>query len=386
MTPQALSNTPSAWRDRKRWLWPLSCLMPWLVLTHLWQFAQGGSAAWLWILPLWIHLIIPALDTWIGDDASNPPETAVPALEADGWYRWLVVAYVPGQWLCTVAGAALAGTQDLGLWAFAGLLLSVGGINGVGINTAHELGHKRVAWEQWLSKLTLAPVAYGHFFVEHNRGHHARVATPADPASARLGESFWAFLPRTVLGSLRSAWALEALRLRHAGHGPWHWRNHNLQAWTMTLLLYAALTALWGPAALLFLALQAVYGISLLEVVNYIEHYGLLRTTGADGKPVRCTPQHSWNSSHVVSNLFLFHLQRHSDHHAHPARRYQALRHFDDSPQLPSGYAAMLMVAYVPAWWRRVMDPRVLQHYGGDVRLAHLHPPCRDALLARYGR
>ncbi len=360
--------------------------MPLLVATHLWRYVQDGSVFWLWVLPLFIHILIPVLDTWLGEDTGNPPESAVAALEQDRWYRALVALYVPMQWVVTILGAWIAGTQPLSVLGWLGLLLTVGGINGVGINTAHELGHKRVAWEQWLSKLALAPVAYGHFYVEHNRGHHARVATPVDPASSRLGESFWAFLPRTMLGSLRSAWELEALRLEHQGHSRWSLANHNLQAWSMTVLLFGTLTALFGWKVLPFLLLQALYGISLLEVVNYIEHYGLLRQTGADGKPERCTPQHSWNSSHLVSNLFLFHLQRHSDHHAHPARRYQALRHFDDSPQLPSGYAAMLVLAYVPAIWRHVMDRRVLAHYGGDVRRANLQPSQREALLMRWAR
>jgi alkane 1-monooxygenase len=128
---------------------------------------------------------------------------------------------------------------------------------------------------------------------------------------------------------------------------------------------------------LLFLCLQAVYGFSLLEVVNYLEHYGLKRGAGPDGKPVRCQPEHSWNSNHVVSNLFLYHLQRHSDHHAHPARRYQALRHFGEAPQLPNGYAGMVLLAYVPFLWFRVMDRRVLAHYGGDVSRANVQPGSR---------
>jgi alkane 1-monooxygenase len=133
-----------------------------------------------------------------------------------------------------------------------------------------------------------------------------------------------------------------------------------------------------------FLLIQAFYGASLLEVVNYIEHYGLLRQRDAEGRYVRCAPEHSWNSNHRVSNLFLYHLQRHSDHHAHPARRYQTLRHFDTAPQLPQGYAALLLVAYFPPLWFRLMDRRVVAHYGGDLRLANLQPARRDSLLRRW--
>lgn len=372
-------STAQDWRDPKRAWWMLSALFPWLCVSHLARFVDGGSVLWLWALPLWIHLAMPLLDAWMGEDRSNPPEAAVAGLEQRSWYRWLVAAYVPGQWALTAAGAWVAATQPLTLMGWLGLVLTVGGVNGVGINTAHELGHKRVPWERWLARLALLPVAYGHFQVEHHRGHHARVATPADPASARLGESFWAFLPRTLSGSLRSAWELERLRLEHQGRPVINVRNENLMSWLGSAALFVGLAAAFGWKALPFLLVQALYGISLLEVVNYIEHYGLLRAPGPDGRPVRCAPKHSWNSSHLVSNLFLFHLQRHSDHHAHPARRYQALRHFEDSPQLPSGYAGMLMLAYVPTLWFAVMDKRVLAHYGGDATKANRQPSTQKA-------
>ena len=255
-----------------------------------------------------------------------------------------------------------------------GLTLTAGLVNGIAINTAHELGHKRESAERWLSKIALAPTAYGHFFVEHNRGHHVRVATPEDPASSRLGETYWRFWPRTVLGSLRSAWHLETTRHRLRGRTPWTWRNDILNAWAMTAVLYAALVAALGPGTLPFLVLQAVIGFSVLEAVNYLEHYGLRRQRNAAGRYEKVDPRHSWNSDRLTTNVFLFQLQRHSDHHANPLRRYQTLRSFDVSPQLPAGYAAMLILALIPPLWRRVMDKRVLAHYGGDVTLANTLP------------
>lgn len=382
--PQA---APRVWRDPKRWWWLLSALFPGLVWTHLLRYTENGHIAWLWLMPAVMYGLIPLLDWLLGSDLSEPPSAALPAVEADPWYRFLLLLFVPLQYGLTVQGAWIAATQPygpLGPLGWAGLILSVGGINGVAINTAHELGHKRPRWERWLARITLAPVAYGHFYVEHNRGHHRRVATPADPASARLGESFWAFLPRTLWGSLRSAWALERTRLAGRGLSAWHWRNECLQAWSMTLLLYGALSAWLGTTALLFLCVQAFYGASLLEVVNYIEHYGLLRGLDARGRREPCRPEHSWNSSHLVSNLFLYHLQRHSDHHAHPARRYQALRHCSEAPQLPSGYATMLLLAYLPPLWFRVMDPKVLAHYGGVLERANLQPKHEAALRRRW--
>jgi alkane 1-monooxygenase len=333
-----------------------------------------------------------------------------------------VLVTVPFQLAATVAGAWAAASLGLAWPALIGLVLTVGGVNGFGIVAAHELGHKKSRSAQWLAKIELAMCAYGHFFVEHNRGHHRHVATPVDPASSRLGESFWRFLPRTMIGSLRSAWALERTRLANIGQGPFTWANHNLQSWLMTVAFYGLLTAIFGWPALLFLGVQAFYAASLLEVVNYLEHYGLLRATEANDpnksnrqnapnapnapsapiahtagsgvghsaqgeapvRYVRCGPEHSWNSNHTVTNLLLYQLQRHSDHHAHPARQYQALRHFDSSPQLPSGYASMLLLAWLPPLWFAVMDKRVLRHYGGDIHKANLHPPARARLLRRY--
>lgn len=385
MPASLAAPTPTPWRDTKRYAWLLSGAFPGLAWFNVWQADRTGQAGWLWALPLVMYTLIPLLDWALGEDRSNPPESLVPALEADRWYLVVLLLFVPLQFGMTVHGAWLAVHGDLGMAGFIGLVLTVGGINGVAINTAHELGHKHAAWERWLSRLVLAPVAYGHFFVEHNRGHHRRVATPEDPASARLGESFWAFLPRTVIGSLRSAWHLERQRLAGRGHGPWHWRNECLQAWAMTVVLYAGLVAWLGWVALPFLLVQAAYGAQLLEVVNYIEHYGLLRQKGSDGRYERCAPEHSWNSNHRMSNLFLYHLQRHSDHHAHPARRYQALRHFEQAPQLPSGYAGLLLVAYVPPLWYRLMDPRVKAHYGGDLARANVQPGARARLAQAWG-
>lgn len=376
---------PRPWADGKRYLWLLGPVVPLLVVWAVYDFHINGDAKALWMPWVYVYVIIPALDLLFGTDKSNPPEAAVAPLEADNYYKALVVAFIPVQFFATVWGAWIVGTQALAWYEYLGLTVGVGLLNGVAIVVAHELGHKDVPWERWLAKVTLAPVAYGHFFVEHNRGHHVRVATPEDPASARLGESFWAFLPRTAWGSLVSAWALEKQRLEKAGHSVWSWRNDNLQAWAMTAVLFAGLTAWLGWIVLPFLIFQAAYGASLLEVVNYIEHYGLLRQKDArSGRYVRCSPEHSWNSNHIVTNLFLYHLQRHSDHHANPMRRYQALRHFEESPQLPAGYAAMLVIAYVPPLWRWVMDKRVLAHYGGDVTKANIQPSQRAKLLARY--
>lgn len=381
MTAQTL--TP-AWTDAKRSLWLLGVLTLLLPLASIGLALTTGVSLFWWFAPLFVFGVIPLLDWLLGEDASNPPESAVPALEAQRYYRWVVYLAVIAQYAAFFAAVAVAATVDLAWHEYLGLALSTGVASGVAINTGHELGHKTDPVERFLAKVALAPAAYGHFFVEHNRGHHVRVATPEDPASARFGESFWAFLPRSVAGGLRSAWQLERERLARRGLPVWHWRNDNLQAWSLTALLFGGVLAGGGVQLLPFLVIQAVYGFSLLEVVNYLEHYGLCRAATGSGRYERCQPRHSWNSNRIVTNLFLYQLQRHSDHHANPTRSYQSLRHFGEAPQLPSGYASMIMLAYVPALWFRVMDPRVVAHHGGDMRRANIEPGIRDKVIAQY--
>jgi len=373
-----------SWIDGKRWLWLLSPALPLIGVISVLLAMNGASGGWLFSLPVVFYVLAPLLDWLIGEDRVNAPESAVPALDADRYYLRIVYAYIPSQYAVTILAAWFAVNGHLAWWEMLGLVLTTGMANGVGINTAHELGHKTNSLERWLARITLAPVAYGHFFIEHNKGHHKNVATTDDPASSRMGESFYAFWPRTVIGSVKSAWAIERERLARQGKPVWSIDNQNLQAWSMTVLMFGGLTLWLGPWALLFLAVQAVMGFTLLEVVNYLEHYGLLRQKLADGRYERCQPRHSWNSNHVVTNLFLYQLQRHSDHHANPTLRYQALRHFDDSPQLPSGYGAMLLLAYVPPLWFMVMDKRVVAHHGGDLSKANLHPSRREQLLRHW--
>jgi alkane 1-monooxygenase len=350
---------PASWRDPKRYAWLLGLLVPTLPFMA-WGLVEltGLGVLWFWG-PIFIFGIMPLLDTVIGKDASNPPDSVVKYLEQDRYYRWCTYAFLPLQYAALIGGAALIATGGLSTVEKIGLALTLGVVNGVGINTAHELGHKRASLERWLSKIALAPTGYGHFFIEHNRGHHVRVATPEDPASSRLGESFYRFWPRTVRGSLVSSWELEAERLKRLDSGPWTIKNDIVNAWLMTVVLFGGLLAVFGLELLPYLLLQAVFGFSLLEVVNYLEHYGLLRQKRDDGtgRYERTRPEHSWNSDNVSSNVLLYHLQRHSDHHAHPTRRFQALRHFDEAPELPSGLRHDDRPRRHPPLWRRVMDP-----------------------------
>jgi alkane 1-monooxygenase len=374
------------WRDGRRYMWPAAIAVPVLPYLGYGLVHQTGNPWWWWLTPILVFVAIPIIDVLSGDDVGNPPDEVGAELAEDRYYRWLTYLYLPLQFGAMVLGCWQWQVGGFGWAGRLGLVVSIGTVNGIAINTAHELGHKRESVERWLSKIALAPTMYGHFYTEHNRGHHIRVATPADPASARLGESFYRFWPRTVAGSLRNAWLLERKRFTARNRRMWTIRNDNLNAWAMTIVLFAALGVAFGPGVLVFLVIQGVLGFSFLEVVNYLEHYGLLRQKTAGGRYEKVDEQHSWNSNRLTTNIFLYQLQRHSDHHANPTLRYQVLRNFDTSPQLPAGYATMIIVALIPPLWRRVMDGRVIDHYRGQVDLANLHAQARSRLLALAAR
>ncbi|CAO5169387.1 Alkane 1-monooxygenase [Frankia sp. AiPs1] len=373
-----------AWRDGKRYMWLTATVVPLTAIVGYGLWHRTGVGLHWWITPLFVFVLVPLLDLTSPPDPVNPPEQARAALEADRYYRHCTYLYLPLAGIALVLGTIAWAGGNLSVLARLGAVISVGTATGVGITTAHELGHRRGRLERGLARLMLAASGYGHFLVEHNRGHHVRVATPEDPASARLGEGFWRFWPRTVFGGLRSAWALEAGRLRRHGRRVVSARNEVLRGWLLTAALFGTLAGVLGVGVLVFLAAQALVGVTLLEGVNYIEHYGLARARTPTGRYEPVTPAHSWNSDAVISNLALYQLQRHSDHHAHPTRRYQTLRSFAESPQLPGGYATLLIVAFLPPWWFRLMDGRVLAHYGGDLARAHGDPARTRKLTDRY--
>jgi len=380
------SGQPVSYRDRKRWAWSLSVVYPLMPLLGLAAHHWTGRPIALGLPLLISYGLMPLLDALIGEDRNNPPEAVVPQLEADRYYRWLTWATVPLHFVALVACAAWAGTHDLPWWAV-GLLAYVAGANsGLGLNTAHELGHKHNPLEQWLARLALAVPAYGHFTVEHGRGHHRWVATPDDHASSRMGESIYRFALRELPGGIRRAWRLEAERLRGLGLAPFGLHNTMLQSYAITAVLQGGLLAAWGWQLLPFLLIHNAVAWWQLTSANYVEHYGLLRQRDAKGRYESPQPWHSWNTNHLVTNLATFHLQRHSDHHAYPSRRYQCLRDFPDLPRLPSGYFGMFVLAYVPPLWYRVMDRRLLDlpQVQGDFGRINVDPAAYPSLRVRY--
>jgi alkane 1-monooxygenase len=295
---------------------------------------------------------------------------------------------VPFHFIVLGVMAYAVGTNDLSPWAVLVMAITAGSYSGLGINTAHELGHKLTNIEQLLAKITLAIPAYGHFCVEHNRGHHVLVATPDDPASAKLGESIYAFALREIPGTFIRGWNLEKTRLNKQGKATWSVHNDILQSYLLTAVLQGTLVYMFGWIMLPFLAVHNIWAWFQLTSANYIEHYGLLRQKNENGRYERCQPHHSWNANYIVSNLALFHIERHSDHHANPIRRYQSLRNFDDIPELPNGYYGMYLIAYIPWLWFKVMDQRLLElpHIKGDLSKVNILPSKLAATYARFGQ
>jgi alkane 1-monooxygenase len=284
---------------------------------------------------------------------------SLPAVAPSRWFSTVLRSHVVLQAVLLGIGLWVATrpeTAALGLWVVVALGIGVGSVTGAqGITYAHELGHSRSRVDRALGWALMASVNYSHFMVEHYRGHHPRAATHADPASARRGESLWRFLPRTLAGSLRSAWALEARQLRQLRRG---WSRSALMWVTLALAVWLVfLVAVFGPAALLFWLVQSVYAIFLLETINYIEHYGLSRAE-VNGKREPFGVMHAWNADHWLTNCMIANLQRHSDHHMHAWKPYPTLEALP-GPQLPTGYAGCLMLATVPPLWFRVMHARL---------------------------
>lgn len=316
--------------------------------------------------PFWYFVLIPVLDWMIGQDPANPADTDEGWLSADRFYRVLTLACLPLYAALMLWGAHVFVTAPFSWAGMAGWVISIGCVGGVAaINTGHEMIHKSTRLEQWAGGMLLSLVSYGTFKVEHVYGHHVDVATPKDGSTAVQGESVYRFIVRALLHNPRRAFALQREARARRGLPTQPWRGE-LAAWSLWSLAWAAACAVivgvfsdapWWMGVLYFVG-QSLVAISLLEIINYVEHYGLARKALPNGRYERVDVTHSWNSNFALTNLLLFQLQRHSDHHAHAARRYQALRHFAQSPQLPAGYATMVVLAVLPPLWRRVMDPR----------------------------
>lgn len=344
-------------------------------LGFLWSFSLlavilGGyyvnGMQWTWAGSFYVYLIVPLLDVLIGKDRSNVGHDAYERTLNDRYFDVLLYTFVYLQYALLIWGCYVFVADPLPLIQKVILMINIGMFSGTIINVAHELGHRSSRIAQFHAKLALLSVSYMHFTIEHNRGHHVHVATPSDPATSHKNQSLYAFWWQSITGSYRSAWRIETKLLEKAGHQLWSRQNQMLWFVALPVVFCVMLTAgfsLWAGYVAwiipLFFVVQSIVAILLLESINYIEHYGIRRRQLPSGKYERVNPLHSWNASQFVSNLVLFQLQRHSDHHAYAARPYQVLRHFDESPQLPGGYALMILMAFVPPLWFSVMNPRL---------------------------
>ena len=274
-------------------------------------------------------------------------------------YDVILYSLVPLQYFIVVYFLYNISDDNLTIGSKIGMTIALGLSCGIlGINAAHELGHRSTRYEQLMSKMLLLTSMYMHFFIEHNRGHHKNVSTDDDPASAKYGEVIYAFYVRTIIGSWLSAWHLEKDRLKKSNHNVWSLHNDMLIFQIIQITFLVVIFLLFGLSVLLWYVAAASIGFMLLETVNYIEHYGLRRKKNGN-RYERTMPIHSWNSNHPMGRLVLLELSRHSDHHYLASRKYQVLRHFDESPQMPTGYPGMMVLAMLPPLWFRVMHKEI---------------------------
>ncbi len=316
-------------------------------------YLSGGSVYLAFIIIPLLELMLPVLSNEVEDAAEDRKANAK-------LFDYLLYMNVPLLYALLGYYLYVLHTQLLSVGEIVGITINMGVVLGaMGINLAHELGHRKTRFERVLAKLMLLPALYMHFTIEHNRGHHKYVATPKDPATSRKGETLYFFWWRSIKDSWLHAWQLEGRRLEKEGLPFWSVRNEMIQIHLLELTYVVAIFLFFGMQTGISAVAAAFFGIILLETVNYIEHYGLLRQRLPSGRYEKVQKCHSWNSNHELGRIFLYELTRHADHHYKASRKYQILRHFEESPQLPLGYPASMLVALVPPLWFRMMDSRV---------------------------
>jgi alkane 1-monooxygenase len=332
---------------------------PLVVYAGAWY--SFNTTGWqVWMPVVYGFVVIPLFELMIKPDPANMNATEEELARKNKAYDILLYVIVLLQYLLLIKFLYTMSHDELIGYDIAGRIAVMGLMCGVfGINVGHELGHRANLFEQTLAKMLLLTSQYMHFFIEHNKGHHKRVATPEDPSSARLGEMIYTFYFRTVIFSYFSAWQIANKDVKKKNKPVFSLYNEMIQFTLIQSAFVATIFFVFGWLVTLYYLLAALIGILMLETVNYIEHYGLRRKTLADGKYERAMPAHSWNSDHVIGRLMLFELSRHSDHHYLASRKYQVLRHHDDSPQMPTGYPGMMILSLMPPAWFYVMNKRV---------------------------
>lgn len=313
-------------------------------------FHSYGITVWFPLILAWA--VIPLLELFIKSEPGNMSSAEEELAKSDKFYDVILYLVVPLQFTALYFFLKNINDPFLQWYDILGRVWVMGLLCGVfGINVGHELGHRVNIFEQFLAKTLLLTSLYMHFFIEHNKGHHKRVATPEDPSSARYGEWIFAFYFRSVIFSYISAWNIARMDVKKKGRPVLSLQNEMIQFHLIEFAFLAVIFIVFGWWATIYFVGAAVIGFLLLETVNYIEHYGLQRKSTGEGKYERAMPSHSWNSDHVIGRLFLFELSRHSDHHYLASRKYQVLRHHDDAPQMPTGYPGMMLLSLIPPLW-----------------------------------
>jgi alkane 1-monooxygenase len=332
-------------------------------LASLWMEASAlvsvvAPGAWTWLTFVFTFGVVPLAEAALPGTPRNLTAEEEARASSNRFYDLFAWACAPAMVALLVLYLRRVSSPGTTWFEAAGMTLSVGVMCAIrGIVVGHELMHRSGAWDRAFGSVLLLTSLNLHFPLYHNRSHHKWVATPSDPATARRGESLYAFVPRSMIGNYLTAWRLERDRLVARGRSPWSWRNAMLVGQAVQLGLLIGVLALAGPVAALGLLAVALLGHLIYQGGNYIEHYGMARREVRPGVYEPCAPRHSWNSNHPLGRTLLFELSRHSDHHFKISRPYQVLRHFDESPQLPWGYPTALLVSLVPPLWFRRIDP-----------------------------
>jgi alkane 1-monooxygenase len=369
----------------KKYWYLLTLVPPFLGIFMAYYILKTGEGL-ISLLPLSVfYILIPAADHIFGKDHFNPSKKQEEEYISDSYYVNLLCLSAALYWVAIGMVTYAVCTITLPWYHLLAAMLSVGVMHAGTFTLSHELGHKmRDKKQSFFAKLAIASMGYAHFNIEHNKGHHKDVSTPEDPASSRMGESLYKFARRELPGAAVRGWKLETDRLKRINKPVFSKDNEILQCFSITVIGFTTLIMISGIAALPFLLITSLLGWFQLTQANYIEHYGLLRQKLENGRYERCQPKHSWNSNYRFSNLITVHLQRHSDHHAHPTRAYQVLRDYDDAPALPSGYPLCMAMSMIPRVWFAIMDQRVANWAQGDMDLVNMDADKRGELFHRY--
>ena len=328
---------------------------PLLASIGLWA---GGLFAWSAVV--FSFILIPVLDQISPKDSTNVSDEQRDELTTKRIFDWLLYLNIPVVYGVVALFIIQLNQNAMPVDVLIGNILSVGIVIGsCGINVAHELGHRKEKVAQRLSQALLLPALYMHFFIEHNRGHHRFVATPEDPATALKGEWLFSFWVKSIIGSYVSAWRLEGVRLNKKQQSFWSLNNQMLQFQIIQIGYLAIVYSVASWSGLLVIALSGLVGVLLLETINYLEHYGLLRKRLDNGRYERVLPIHSWNANYHFGRIVLYELTRHSDHHYMASKKYQILDNHEDAPMLPFGYPAMILIALIPPLWFQIIDKRI---------------------------